>query len=402
MKKIKVCLAWHSLTSTNYGVSALTIAHMQMLHEAADIAGVKLDIYTIGTPQNISLLMGLHEPFPASYTFKHYTVSTKILLKDYFTTAEVCKELKDTDFIFDIGEGDSYSDIYGFKRLANLITTKLFARYFQIKQVIAPQTIGPFKYKLSQLVALGVLRGSHRVYTRDAPSLSLLEEAGISATQIADVAFSLDYDKATTKIQGAIGINVSGLLWSGGYSGDNQFSLKLNYKLFVRELIDFFLEHRLAVHLIAHVIDDNNEREDDYRACREIKNEYIGNDSIVAAPKFNGAIEAKSYIARMEFFIGSRMHATIAALSTGLPTVPVAYSRKFAGVFNGISYPHVIDAKACTTEQAITAVKSKYLQELSSLRSNSQSSKEIAIKSNRLYLNELVNMFKNEQSTEKN
>ena len=31
-----------------------------------------------------------------------------------------------------------------------------------------------------------------------------------------------------------IGINVSGLLWNGGYTRNNQFGLKFNYKAYIR------------------------------------------------------------------------------------------------------------------------------------------------------------------------
>ena len=37
------------------------------------------------------------------------------------------------------------------------------------------------------------------------------------------------------------------------------------------------------------------------------------------------------------------MHATIGALSSGVPTIPLAYSRKFSGVFGTIQYPYTID-----------------------------------------------------------
>ena len=37
------------------------------------------------------------------------------------------------------------------------------------------------------------------------------------------------------------------------------------------------------------------------------------------------------------------MHATIAAVSSGVPTIPLAYSRKFMGVFEAIEYPYTVD-----------------------------------------------------------
>ena len=65
------------------------------------------------------------------------------------------------------------------------------------------------------------------------------------------------------------------------------------------------------------------------------------------APAFTSPSEAKSYIAGLDFFMGARMHACIAAFSSGVPVVPMAYSRKFAGLFGSLGYDHTVD---CTSE----------------------------------------------------
>ena len=48
------------------------------------------------------------------------------------------------------------------------------------------------------------------------------------------------------------------------------------------------------------------------------------------------ATEYKGYIARMRFFIGARTHATIAAYSTGVPTMVLGYSVKSKGIAKDI------------------------------------------------------------------
>ena len=56
----------------------------------------------------------------------------------------------------------------------------------------------------------------------------------------------------------------------------------------------------------------------------------------------------------MDIFSGARMHSTIGAISSGVPVIPVAYSRKFNGLYNTLEYPYLIDAKAdITCEEAI-------------------------------------------------
>ena len=50
------------------------------------------------------------------------------------------------------------------------------------------------------------------------------------------------------------------------------------------------------------------------------------------------------------------MHATIAAFSSGVPVIPVAYSRKFQGLFGSLGYDWVVDAKAASMDEAIAMI----------------------------------------------
>jgi len=58
----------------------------------------------------------------------------------------------------------------------------------------------------------------------------------------------------------------------------------------------------------------------------------------------------------MDFFSGARMHACIAAFSSGVAVVPIAYSRKFAGVFGSLGYTHVADCQTLTAERIMERV----------------------------------------------
>jgi len=62
-------------------------------------------------------------------------------------------------------------------------------------------------------------------------------------------------------------------------------------------------------------------------------------------------MEAKSFISSMDFFVGARMHACIAAFSSGVPVIPMAYSRKFNGLFDSLEYSHVLDCLKISTDQ---------------------------------------------------
>ncbi len=90
-----------------------------------------------------------------------------------------------------------------------------------------------------------------------------------------DLAFLLPYNNLlfdNTKIN--VGINVSGLLWNGGYNRANQFGLKSDYKQSIHRLIQRFLEiPEVVIHLIPHVLGlEEDSVENDYSAMWKLKN----------------------------------------------------------------------------------------------------------------------------------
>jgi polysaccharide pyruvyl transferase WcaK-like protein len=86
---------------------------------------------------------------------------------------------------------------------------------------------------------------------------------------------------------------------------------------------------------VPHVINSTEDAEDDYSLCKntadEIRKYY---PHIYTFEEKYKEDQIKAIIGKCDFFIGSRMHACIGAISMGVPTVPVAYSRKFIGIWD--------------------------------------------------------------------
>ncbi len=265
------------------------------------------------------------------------------------------REIKECDYVVDFTNGDSFSDIYGLKRMIKVSIPKKISIKKKTPLILGPQTYGPYNKSFSRRTAKYILKNAKAVCTRDEMSAKQVEElTGIKPEHFTDVAFMLPFSNQE-KIEKAVGINVSGLLWSGGYTGDNQFGLKTNYQEYITSIIKYLQEENYTVHLIPHVITKSEQNiENDMTAINEIK-EMI--DDVVVAPRFTNPIEAKDYVATMEMFIGSRMHATIAGVSTKVPTIAFSYSRKFEGLYESIDYPYVINAKALNTDEAIEKTK---------------------------------------------
>ena len=140
------------------------------------------------------------------------------------------------------------------------------------------------------------------------------------------------------------------MLWSGGYTQDNQFDLTVDYQQYCRTVIDELLQREYEVHLIPHAFtEDQNSKDNDYIAVNALHKEFP--DTIVC-DGFRTPMEIKSYIAGMNAFIGARMHATIAAFSAEVPVIPFSYSRKFEGLFDSLDYPFVIHGKGYSTDIA--------------------------------------------------
>ncbi len=238
---------------------------------------------------------------------------------------------KDADYILDIGQGDSFADIYGPTRFNFINLIHKEATKYRKPYCLLPQTIGPFKFDTIKTAANIAIEKATMVMARDKQSYDYVV-ANVpkqkNVKEYIDVAFFLPYtkqefDPAFTHV----GLNISGLLWHGGYTGENQFGLKDDYQEIIRGIIEYFIKMpNVKLHLISHVVGSERNVENDYEVCYDLIHE-LNYPNLILAPLFLSPIDAKSYISGMDFFMGARMHSTIAAFSSGVPVVPMAYSR---------------------------------------------------------------------------
>lgn len=338
-RPVTVCLIMHSTRSDNLGVGALTVSEIAILDEIARDLGRGIEIVVLDWKD-------ARTPYVQGPNIHIIDLDGKFLKSPsgFFAT------VRRADLVIDIGAGDSFADIYGRGRLIRMFVMKFLTHLARTPLVVAPQTIGPFTKGWSKTLARLSLRMSALVATRDAKSTAALRDLGYRgvAIEASDVALRLPFDAPAPRVDGPVrvGINVSGLLMAGGYTGKNELGIALDYPALIRKLIANFHAEGCEVHLVPHVIvrEGRMVKEDDYRASVALAAEF---PNTVLAPAFDSPSQAKSYIASMDFFMGARMHACIAAFSSGVPVVPMAYSRKFSGLFGTIGYNRTVD---CTTE----------------------------------------------------
>lgn len=347
--KVKIGLLWHSFRSGNLGVGALSVCNLELIDNVVQKLGLNAEYIVVG---NTGVCDYLPDKFRGRVTFKNF--SARNFLK---SPLDVVRSIVKCDIVFDIGEGDSFSDIYGYSRFFKLSFSKLLSIFSSKLLILSPQTIGPFNTILGRIIAKFVLNRVDYLVTRDKLSSKVLSNLNIKYEEAIDVAFALNFhnEKTASSEKIKFGLNVSGLLYHGGYTANNQFGLRSDYAEQTDKLIEHLLSvDGLEVHLVPHVVSINNPIEDDYKVSEYLKSKYL---NVIVPKRFESPSEAKSYISGMDIFAGARMHSTIAAFSSGVPTIPLAYSRKFAGLFESIGYKRVADLREFDTDSLIDIIR---------------------------------------------
>lgn len=362
-KKIVIGFNNASLTSPNLGVQALTYSAIQFITEALEPNEVELEFIIIDSYKKYGFDTLQFNGNSYSVKSEKFYFS-KLLIFDKTFRSQILNNWKKCDVIWDLGGGDSWSDIYGKKRFYVSFISMLILFGIKKKIILPPQTIGPFKNRIVRWCANYAMKRSLRVYPRDQKSANYLKNniKKLKFITIPDMALFLPFVQKPKSLDGTInvGINVSGLLYHGGYTKNNQFGLIVDYPKLISELIQYFQSIKnVQIHLVSHVIEDNyGAVEDDVWAAQEISKIFKG---LIIPDKFNTPIEAKTYISGLDFFMGGRMHSAIAAFSTGVPVVPMAYSRKFSGLFlDTLGYDHIAELKTMDNNSCLEFIKAKF------------------------------------------
>lgn len=361
-KEVSVGLLWHSDGAGNLGVGALTIGNLILARQAAEAEGLKPRFKILHFPSDMA------HSYVSGDDIEVFRINRKSLL----SPGGYWSEVGQLDCILDIGAGDSFADIYGANRFAFMWATKELAYLRGTPLVMSPQTIGPFTRQPYKSLAAHAMRRAFAVVARDPQSLEAIQTMAPAArrVQAVDVAFRLPFTAPTRTAGGPfeVGINVSGLLFNGGYGGGNDYGLDVNYAELMRRFIaDLVARPDVRVHLVCHVFSERMPIDDDARVADQLAAEFPG---VVRAPDFASPVDAKSYIAGLDFLVAGRMHACIAAYSAKVPVVPVAYSRKFSGLFGGVlNYPHQVPVKGLSTDEAL-AFLHRSLEDRATLRAS--------------------------------
>lgn len=221
------------------------------------------------------------------------------------------------------------------------------------------------------------------IVVRESLSYKALRDIGLERVFLnPDPAFTMGVEQCKLPdkwIKGnTIGVNLSPL--SMRYSKDNDKMDKA-----INKLIDYIIDATdSAIALIPHVEDSSQgNTQHDIAVLKPLLEKYenTGRIFLINHSEYN-AKQIKGFISRTRMFIGARTHSTIAAYSTGVPTLAIGYSIKAKGIAQDIydkTEGHLISIDMVDNEYALVDIVSEIL---------------LNEKENRLYLSKYMHRYK--------
>lgn len=390
-RRIRVALFGAAPDTPNMGVSALYKSAISGIAEYVDNLefvifdnglGCRHSILELPNGKTIPLL--LFGARAGHRYFRPENLATMALLSRFRKLGAIFNQgirlIDSCVAILDVSGGDSFSDIYGRKRFDSISRPKQIAINRGKLLILLPQTYGPYKdHDVSEL-AKGIVAKANMVWARDENSFAILKtmlgqrfdpqrhRCGV------DMAFGLLPSVAEGKLDPTlkswikdkdvscpvIGFNVSGLIYNNPQKAISEYRFVADYRKIVKDFLRWLLENTaVRIVLISHVMDMPGHYESDLGACMDIfaqlGDEYASRVKVVPATLDQS--EVKWLISKMDWFCGTRMHSTIASLSSGVPTAAISYSDKTNGVFETCGQGgQVFDPRLLYTDQVINGL----------------------------------------------
>jgi len=393
-RRVKIGLIGATLETPNLGVSVLATGAVGCVQSAFPESDVFfLDYAREGTVRMVATGKGTVQVPLVNMRFSKKVwlsnnLSTLLLaavvlrvlpfggLRKWMMQKNSClREICSADLFGAVAGGDSFSDLYGCGRFLYVALPQVLVLLLGKRLVLLPQTYGPFQRRWTRFVAAWIVSHAERAWCRDQRSLAELKGSGPhheEADFCYDMGFGIDsiapeclavdgIYPVGSKRPHLVGMNISGLLFRNGYSGKNEFKMLTNYVQLVHAIIELLLASpETTLILVPHVYGAGEDSESDATACEqvfaELRSRYPGRIGVLRGEY--GPNEIRFVIGLCEFFVGSRMHACIAAVSQCIPAVSIAYSDKFRGVMREAGVDSLVaDARTCPLEDTLAVVQ---------------------------------------------
>ena len=268
------------------------------------------------------------------------------------------------DAMFSIG-GDNYAIDYGYEIIERLMVMNRRAQDKGIPVIIWGASIGPFSRNpaFEERIARH-LSDIELIVVREPISHEYLASLGVES----NVKLAPDPSYAVESLQPELPADIESMV-SGKFIGLNLSPLIAKYhnnndldawrgdaSLLIAGILE---EFHYPVLLIPHVTSPTgNLWIDDELFLQSIRAKLSSDQQsrVAVAPGYFSCEELKWIISQAYVFVGSRTHSTLAAFSTGVPCISIAYSQKAWGVNQWIfgNCDWVIPSEGLTAEVLVT------------------------------------------------
>lgn len=258
--------------------------------------------------------------------------------------ADKIRSYEDVDLIVACGGGymltETKSSIFGKYLFWHdyYVGSKLFKKPY----ILYNQSIGPFYSRLHESLALRILKRATHIILREELSFSRMKNYGLDNISLrSDIAFKLSvipdlsllekyqYDK------NRINVGITVRKWLSKEKQDQ-------YEQSMAEFIDqrCAVNSGFSFYFMPQVIYSANNDNDllvAYRVYDKVDNKYKNQVYVIDEDLHPSVL--KYVIASMTYFIGTRMHSNIFALSSLVKTIAIAYEPKTTGIMKMLELP---------------------------------------------------------------
>ncbi|MCL5071860.1 MAG: polysaccharide pyruvyl transferase family protein [Actinobacteria bacterium] len=275
----------------------------------------------------------------------HLTSSSAILqsspLKKFIDKSLL--EFIKADLIIHRG-GDNLTEDYGIPYI--YFESLLIAILLRKPTIVMGESIGPFTQRISKNLASKILNNIEVIVTRETLSVNNLKQLNLTKPKIIilpDLAFSLapsplknlslflKSEKIKNIKKPVFVISLSALIAKYAFLGINNNQKVNQLMLALVKTINYLQkEYKASIVFLPHVIGEGN---DDRVISQEIVEKLRNRRKVYILNKEHSHEDYRLFLKTYaDFFIGARMHANIAAVSVGIPTIAFSYSHKTDGI----------------------------------------------------------------------
>jgi len=254
------------------------------------------------------------------------------------TNSNFMRQMLTADLVLDLG-GDSYSTDYATISIISLCIPLLVARILGKPYYFCAQSIGPLGNTIPYKILKFILKDADLITTRERISDDFLKSCNIfkNVIKTQDLAFILPVasparideickEERIDKNLKWAGISISDLI-SKYFTGSSSVEEKeQKYVSAMARMCDHLVEkHHYHLIFIPHV-------EIDRGTSEKVKTHMKRQNNVSILRGDYSPEELKGIIFLCDIVIGSRMHATLAALSQAVPSLTFAYNHKALGI----------------------------------------------------------------------